>query len=44
MDSECGKIAKGYAADFIVLNPELDLIATYLDGVCRYHLRKEGVR
>ncbi|MBS4192076.1 N-acetylglucosamine-6-phosphate deacetylase [Bacillus sp. FJAT-49705] len=44
MDGECGKIAEGYAADFIVLNPDLDLIATYLDGVCRYQLRKEGVR
>lgn len=44
MDGECGKIAKGYAADFIVLNPELELMATYLDGACRYHLQKEGVR
>jgi N-acetylglucosamine-6-phosphate deacetylase len=44
LDGECGKIAEGYAADFIVLNPDLDLIATYLDGVCRYHLRKEGVQ
>jgi N-acetylglucosamine-6-phosphate deacetylase len=44
LDGECGKIAEGYAADFIVLNPEMDLIATYLDGVCRYHLRKEGVQ
>lgn len=38
MDSECGRIAKGYAADFIVLNPSMDLIATYLDGVCRYRV------
>ncbi|MBP2240357.1 N-acetylglucosamine-6-phosphate deacetylase [Cytobacillus eiseniae] len=37
IDHECGKIAEGYDADFIVLNPGLDLIATYLDGVCRYH-------
>ncbi|MFJ7684300.1 N-acetylglucosamine-6-phosphate deacetylase [Peribacillus butanolivorans] len=44
VDGECGKIAKGYAADFIVLNPELELMATYLDGACRYHLRKEGAR
>ncbi|WP_163100139.1 N-acetylglucosamine-6-phosphate deacetylase [Peribacillus alkalitolerans] len=44
VDGECGKIAKGYAADFIVLNPDLDLIATYLDGVCRYQLQKEGER
>ncbi|MED3575157.1 N-acetylglucosamine-6-phosphate deacetylase [Cytobacillus praedii] len=36
IDSECGKIAKGYAADFIVLNPSMDLIATYLNGICRY--------
>jgi N-acetylglucosamine-6-phosphate deacetylase len=36
IDDECGKIAVGYAADFIVLNPALDLTATYLDGVCRY--------
>jgi N-acetylglucosamine-6-phosphate deacetylase len=43
LDGECGKIAEGYAADFIVLNPNLELIATYLDGVCR-HLRKEEVR
>lgn len=36
IDDECGKIAKGYAADFIVLKPSMDLIATYLDGVCRF--------
>ncbi|WP_419392618.1 N-acetylglucosamine-6-phosphate deacetylase [Cytobacillus praedii] len=36
IDSECGKIAKGYAADFIVLNPSMDVIATYLNGICRY--------
>ncbi len=36
LDSECGKIAEGYAADFIVLTPGLDLMATYLNGVCRY--------
>jgi N-acetylglucosamine-6-phosphate deacetylase len=44
LDMECGKIAEGYPADFIVLSPELDLLATYLDGDCRYHLQKEGVR
>ncbi|MGG2092541.1 N-acetylglucosamine-6-phosphate deacetylase [Bacillus sp. S13(2024)] len=42
MDEECGKIAKGYAADFIVLNPELELMATYLDGACRYRVRLEN--
>ncbi|WHY85933.1 hypothetical protein QNH39_25715 [Neobacillus novalis] len=36
MDDECGKIAPGYAADFIVLSPELELKATYLDGDCHY--------
>ncbi|MFP5114642.1 N-acetylglucosamine-6-phosphate deacetylase [Bacillaceae bacterium C204] len=36
LDGECGKIAVGYAADFIVLTPVLELTATYLDGVCRY--------
>ncbi|CAH2717363.1 N-acetylgalactosamine-6-phosphate deacetylase [Neobacillus rhizosphaerae] len=41
IDQECGKIAEGYAADFIVLNPALDLIATYIDGVCRYQDQKE---
>jgi N-acetylglucosamine-6-phosphate deacetylase len=44
MDEECGKIAAGYGADFIVLTPDLELIATYLDGVCRYQVQKEGVR
>jgi len=36
LDDECGKIAPGREADFIVLTPELELTATYLDGVCRY--------
>ncbi len=36
LDHECGKIEEGYAADFIVMNPEMELLATYLDGVCRY--------
>ncbi|MFF2449688.1 N-acetylglucosamine-6-phosphate deacetylase [Neobacillus sp. NPDC058068] len=38
MDDECGKIAPGYAADFIVLSPELELKATYLDGDCHYRV------
>ncbi|MFD3445946.1 N-acetylglucosamine-6-phosphate deacetylase [Microbacteriaceae bacterium 4G12] len=38
LDSECGKISEGYAADFIVLTPAMDLTATYLDGVCRYQV------
>jgi N-acetylglucosamine-6-phosphate deacetylase len=44
MAGECGKIAAGYGADFIVLTPDLELIATYLDGVCRYQVQKEGVQ
>lgn len=48
LDGECGKIANGLAADFIVLTPDLELAATYLDGVCRYKAenftQKEGVR
>ncbi|MFZ7945213.1 N-acetylglucosamine-6-phosphate deacetylase [Neobacillus sp. 19] len=44
LDRECGKIAAGLDADFIVLTPELELTATYLDGVCRYQAGKEGVQ
>lgn len=39
IDNECGKIAPGYAADFIVLNSSLDLQATFLDGECRYQTK-----
>lgn len=38
IDNECGKIAPGYAADFIVLNSHLDLQATFLNGDCRYQI------
>lgn len=31
-DDVCGQIKGGYAADFIVLDEELNLVATYLDG------------
>jgi len=37
IDDKCGMIAEGRAADFIVLDPSMDLVATYLDGVERYH-------
>ena len=30
------KFVEGYDADFIVLDQNLDLVATYLDGVKRY--------
>lgn len=36
IDHECGKIAPKYAADFIVLDSNLELKATFLDGECRY--------
>ncbi|MDQ0199959.1 N-acetylglucosamine-6-phosphate deacetylase [Neobacillus ginsengisoli] len=39
LDGECGMIAIGYDADFIVLTPELNLTATYLDGICRYQAK-----
>ncbi|MDH6365303.1 N-acetylglucosamine-6-phosphate deacetylase [Enterococcus sp. PF1-24] len=36
IDDKCGMIANGRAADFIVLEPDMELAATYLDGVERY--------
>jgi N-acetylglucosamine-6-phosphate deacetylase len=36
IDDKCGMIANGRDADFIVLNPDMELAATYLDGVERY--------
>ena len=37
IDGECGSIAAGRLADFVVLSPELELIQTYLAGqpVCK---------
>lgn len=32
----CGEISPGRAADFIVLNPNMSLQATFLDGTCRF--------
>jgi len=32
IDDRCGQIKKGYKADFIVLDKDLDLRATYLGG------------
>lgn len=37
IDDQCGMIQNGRAADFIVLDPNMELEATYLDGVERYH-------
>lgn len=36
IDNVCGKIEAGYAADFIVVTPEADLLATYIDGEAKY--------
>lgn len=36
IDDQCGMIKAGRAADFIVLTPDMELTATYLDGVERY--------
>ena len=33
---QCGQISPGRAADFIVLNPDMSLALTYLDGEKRY--------
>ena len=33
---QCGKILPGRDADFIVLNPDMTLAETYLDGISRY--------
>lgn len=37
IDDVCGSIKKGRAADFIVLDNDMDLVATYLDGAERFH-------
>lgn len=36
IDAVCGSIANGREADFIVIEPDMSLTATYLDGVERY--------
>ncbi|MBW4803742.1 N-acetylglucosamine-6-phosphate deacetylase [Loigolactobacillus coryniformis] len=36
IDDQCGQILPGRAADFIVLNANMTLAKTYLDGVLRY--------
>lgn len=38
IDDKCGMIRQGREADFIVLNPSMELEATYLDGVERYRV------
>lgn len=38
IDDRCGRIARGRDADFIVLQPDMQLEATYLDGECRFHI------
>lgn len=36
ISDQCGQISPGRAADFIVLNPDMSLALTYLDGEKRY--------
>ena len=36
IDDVCGQIKEGYDADFIVLDKDLELVATYLDGEKRF--------
>lgn len=36
LEETCGQIKAGMAADYIVLTPSLDLVATFVDGTCRY--------
>lgn len=36
IDNECGKIVEGYAADFIIIDDEANLYATYLNGEKRF--------
>ena len=38
IDDVCGQIKEGYDADFIVLDKDLELVATYLDGQERFHV------
>uniref|UniRef100_UPI00403F3F02 N-acetylglucosamine-6-phosphate deacetylase n=1 Tax=Candidatus Enterococcus willemsii TaxID=1857215 RepID=UPI00403F3F02 len=40
IDDVCGMIKAGRDADFIVLNPDMTLEATYLDGVERFNVNK----
>ena len=36
IEDVCGSIEKGRAADFVVFDEEMNLEATYLDGICRF--------
>ena len=38
IDDVCGQIKEGYDADFIVLDKDLELVATYLNGQERFHI------
>ena len=40
IDDVCGQIREGHDADFIVLDKDLELVATYLDGEKRYQAQK----
>ncbi|WEV45857.1 N-acetylglucosamine-6-phosphate deacetylase [Streptococcaceae bacterium ESL0687] len=36
IDDKCGRLKEGRDADFIVLDEKMDLVSTWIDGVCRY--------
>ncbi|MDN6626242.1 MAG: amidohydrolase family protein [Pisciglobus halotolerans] len=36
IDDKCGSLQSGHDADFLVIDPELNLNETYLDGVSVY--------
>lgn len=38
IDDQCGSILPGREADFIVLNKNMELEATYINGVCKYQI------
>ena len=39
IEDVCGQIKEGHDADFIVLDKDLELVATYLDGEKRYEAK-----
>ncbi|MDO4667711.1 MAG: N-acetylglucosamine-6-phosphate deacetylase [Streptococcus sp.] len=39
LDNVCGQIKEGHDADFIVLDKDLELVATYLDGEKRFETK-----
>ncbi|MDR3156821.1 MAG: N-acetylglucosamine-6-phosphate deacetylase [Lactobacillales bacterium] len=44
IEDVCGKIMEGRSADFLVLNQDMSLVATYLDGELRYENKSQIVK